>query len=113
MKFILTGGEKSDYEQALPLLSGEVADAVLADKGYDADYIVEEVVAMEAEPVIPPRRTRKELRVYDEFLYKERNVIERMFGKMKHFRSVATRYSKTAVSYLAFVQVVAILLWLK
>jgi transposase len=113
MKFILTGGEKSDYQQALPLLSGEAACAVLADKGYDADYIVEEIIAMEAEPVIPSRRTRKELRTYDEFLYKERNVIERMFGKMKHFRSVATRYSKMAVSYLAFVQLAAILLWLK
>ncbi|KAL1110038.1 hypothetical protein AAG570_014160 [Ranatra chinensis] len=67
MKFILTGGEKSDYHQALPLLSGEVAGAVLADKGYDADYIIEEVIAMEAEPVIPPRSTRKNPRAYDEF----------------------------------------------
>ncbi len=113
MKFILTGGEKSDYPQALPLLSGESASAVLADKGYDADYIVAEVLAMEAEPVIPSRSTRKETRAYDKFLYKERNVIERMFGKMKHFRSVATRYSKMAVSYMAFVQLAAILLWLK
>lgn len=113
MKFILTGGEASDYLQALPLLSGESASAVLADKGYDADYIVDEVLKMDAEAVIPPRSTRKALRDYDRFLYKERNVIERMFGKMKHFRSVATRYSKMAVSYLAFAQLAAILLWLK
>lgn len=113
MKFILTGGEKSDCQQALPLLSGESTAAVLADKGYDADYIVEEVLKMDAEAVIPPRNTRKMLRKYDEFLYKERNLIERMFGKMKHFRSVATRYSKLAVSYLAFAQFAAILLWLK
>ena len=113
MEFILTGGEQSDCLQALPLLSGKAAAAVLADKGYDADYIVAEVGKMNAEAVIPPRRTRKTPRAYDHFLYKERNVIERMFGKMKHFRSVATRYSKMAVSYLAFVQLAAILLWLK
>ncbi|KAL1110040.1 hypothetical protein AAG570_014162 [Ranatra chinensis] len=80
MKFILTGGEKSDYHQALPLLSGEVAGAVLADKGYDADYIIEEVIAMEAEPVIPPRSTRKNPRAYDEFLYKERNDVDLVLG---------------------------------
>lgn len=86
---------------------------MLADKGYDADYIIAEVLRMNAEPVIPPRSTRKVLREYDKILYQERNVIERMFGKMKHFRGIATRYNKMAVSYLAFVQLAAILLWLK
>jgi transposase len=113
MKFILTGGEKSDYQQACPLLAGENAKAVLADKGYDADYIVEQIRTIGAEAVIPPRSTRNFQRPYDTFLYKERNVIERMFGKMKHFRGVATRHSKTAISFLGFVQLVAILLWLK
>ena len=113
MRFILTGGEKSDYQQACPLLAGQNAEAVLADKGYDADYIVEQISAIGAEAVIPPRSTRNFQRSYDAFLYKERNVIERMFGKMKHFRGVATRYSKTAVAFLGFVQLVAILLWLK
>ena len=113
MKFILTGGEKADCQQALALLEGESAEAILADKGYDADYIVARIVAMDAEPVIPPKSNRKESREYDDFLYKERNVIERMFGKMKHFRGIATRYSKLAVSFLAFLQLAAILLWLK
>jgi len=90
VKFILTGGGTSDYQQACPLLAGQRAKAVLADKGYDADYIVEQVSAIGAEAVIPPRSTRKNQRLYDIFLYKERNVIERMFGKMKHFRGVAT-----------------------
>ena len=113
MKFILTGGETSDYQQACPLLAGQRAKAVLADKGYDADYIVEQVSAIGADAVIPPRSTRKTQRSYDAFLYKERNVIERMFGKMKHFRGVATRYCKTATAFLGFVQLVAILLWLR
>ena len=89
------------------------ASAVLADKGYDANYIVEEVTAMGAEAVIPPMRHRRKLRKYDKFLYKERNVIERLFGKMKHFRTIATRYSKLALSFMAFVHVAAIWLWLK
>lgn len=113
MKFILTGGEKSDFLHACPLLENQQADAVLADKGYDADYIVTYIEAMGAEVVIPPKSNRNTQRSYDVVLYKERNIIERMFNKMKHFRGVATRYSKTAVSYLAFVQLAAILLWLK
>ena len=89
------------------------ASAVLADKGYDAGYIVEGVSAMGAEVVIPPLRHRKTLRKYDKFLYKERNAIERMFGKIKHFRSIATRYSKLALSFMAFVYVAVIWIWLK
>ena len=72
-----------------------------------------EVVAMGAEAVIPPMRHRRNLRKYDRFLYKERNVIERTFGKMKHFRGIATRYNKLAISFIAFVQLAAIILWLK
>ncbi|WP_156802946.1 IS5 family transposase [Desulfovibrio sp. 6_1_46AFAA] len=113
MRFILTGGEKSDFLQACPLLEEQRAEAVLADKGYDAGYIVDAIQAMGAEAVIPPKLNRNTPRNYDVFLYKERNVIERMFGKMKHFRGIATRYSKTAVSFLAFVQLAAISLWLK
>jgi transposase len=112
MKFILTGGEKSDFLQALPLIAGAKPDAVLADKGYDASYIVSEIEAMGAEVVIPPRSNRKTPRKYDSFLYKERNIIERMFNKMKHFRGIATRYGKTSMAFLGFIQLAAILLWL-
>ena len=94
------------------LLADQEAEAVLADKGYDANYIVDAVIAMKAEAVIPPKSNRKNLRGYDVDLYKERNVIERMYGKLKQFRRVATRYDKLASSYLAFVLVAAIYLWL-
>lgn len=95
------------------LLERQAADFVLADKGYDADYIIEEVLAKGAEAVIPPKSNRKNPRDYDAFLYKERNKIERMYGKLKHFRRIATRYDKLASSYLSFVFVAAIYLWLK
>jgi transposase len=91
----------------------EKADAVLADKGYDASYIVAEREAMGAEANIPPKSKRKTSRKYDLFLYKEGNVIERMFNKMKQFRGIVTRYGKTSVAFLGFIQLAAILLWLK
>jgi transposase len=113
IRFILTGGEASDYTQALSLLDGLKAKAILADKGYDADYVVHAAKAMEADVVIPPKSNRKEARSFDKVLYKERNLIERMFNKIKHFRRVATRYDKTATAYLAFVTIAGICLWLK
>ena len=112
-RLILTGGDQSDYGQAINLIKDQEAEAVLADKGYDADYIVKAIEDMDAEVVIPPRSNRNEQRGYDKFLYEERNIIERMFGKLKHFRRVATRYDKLAVSYMAFVMIASIFLWLK
>ena len=113
VRFILTAGQASDYTQALALLENMKAEAVLADKGYDADYVVEAVGSMGAIVVIPPKSNRKVLREYDAVLYKERNHIERMFSKLKHFRRVATRYDKTALSFMAFLNIAAIYLWLK
>jgi len=113
MRFILTGGQTADCKQALTLLDGLTADAVLADKGYDADYIVEAVGNMGAIAVIPPKSNRKIQREYDKDLYKERNIVERMFNKLKHFRRIATRYEKTASSFMAFLNLAAIWLWLK
>ena len=89
------------------------ADAVLADKGYDADYIREAVEKIGAVAVIPPKSNRKTPRSYDKEIYKERNLIERLFNKLKHFRRIATRYDKTALSFMSFLNIVAIYLWLK
>lgn len=95
------------------MLDGLKADAVLADKGYDADYIVETVSSKGALVVIPPKSNRKVQRIYDLDLYKERNHVERMFNKLKNFRRVATRYDKIALSFFAFLNIAAIYLWLK
>ncbi len=95
------------------LLEGLKAKAILADKGYDADYVVDAAEAMGAEVVIPAKSNRRKPRDFDKDLYKERNLIERMFNKIKHFRRVATRYDKTAAAYIAFVFVAGIFLWLR
>jgi transposase len=113
IRLIFTGGEASDCTQALALLDGMKTRAILADRGYDADYIVDAANAMGAEAVIPPKSNRKVVRLFDKDLYKARNLIERLFNKIKHFRRVATRYDKTASAYLGFVWVAGICLWLK
>lgn len=113
MRFILSGSQQSDFIQALPLLHQRKAQAVLADKGYDADSIVEAIISMGAQAVIPPKSNRKSLRPYDRYLYKQRNLIERLFNKMKHFRGVATRYNKTAIAFLGMIHLAAVVIWLK
>jgi len=113
LRFFITAGQRSDYVKALDLIEDQNMDALIADKGYDADYMVEGTLNVGGEVVIPPRSRRKILREYDKELYKERNLIERMFNKMKHFRRVATRYDKLAVAYLSFVFISGIYLWLK
>ncbi len=112
IRFSLTAGQVSDYKEALSLIDGFKTSAVLADKGYDADYVIEAAVQCGAQAVIPPKSNRNTLREYDKALYKERNLVERFFNKLKHFRRVATRYDKTASAFLGFVHLAAICLWL-
>ena len=85
----------------------------MADKGYDADYLVEAIGQKGAEAVIPPRSHRKTPRNYDRHLYKERNLIERMFNLLKHFLRISTRYDKTALSFISFLHMAGTYLWLK
>jgi transposase len=113
LRFILTAGSCADYDCALALLEGLPAEAVIADKGYDADYLVEAIRRKKAQVVIPARCHRKVPREHDAYLYKERNLIERMFNQLKHFRRIGTRYDKTALSFLSFLHLAGIYLWLK
>ena len=78
MRFILIGGEASECTQALALLDGMEAKAILADKGYDADYVMKAAEFMGAEVVIASKSNRKNPRNFDKVLYRERNLIERM-----------------------------------
>lgn len=113
MRFILTAGQNSDYTQAIPLLTGITGDYLLADRGYDADYIIQFAEANGIKSVVPPKKNRIVKREYDYHLYKERNLVERLFLKLKYFRRIATRYDKTACSFLAFIHLVSIYLLTK
>jgi len=112
IKFILTGGEVSDFKQAIPLLKFKQADYVIADRGYDSDEIISYVKQMNACPVIPPRSNRIKPRSYDKFLYKDRNLIERLFNRLKQFRRIATRFEKIKANFEALIYLACSYLWL-
>lgn len=86
--------------------------AMLADKGYDGDDVRASLLMKGILPVIPPKSNRKQPAECDFKRYKDRNRIERMFNRLKQFRRIATRYDKTAKSYLAFLSLAAAKLWL-
>jgi transposase len=113
VRFILSGGQESDYTQALPLIDGFHVQAVLADKGYDSDAIIDHVAATGAVAVIPPRSNRKTPRQCDFILYIERHRIECFFSKIKHYRAIATRYCKRARNFLSLIYLAATAVWIR
>ena len=108
----LTGANAADSPHLPALIAGVATDAVLADKGYDSDANRAAIRAAGAEPCIPPRRNRTAAIAYDRHLYRERNGVERFFGRIKQYRRVATRYDKKAANFLGFVWVVSIAIML-
>ena len=112
-RFRLTSGERNDITEAENLIEGmQNVGAVVADKAYDANHLLECIEAMNSTAVIPPRANRKELRSYDKHVYKSRNLIERFFARLKQFRRVATRYDKLDIRFEAFISITAALIWL-
>jgi transposase len=111
-RLILTGPNAADSPHLPAPVAGIETDAVPADKGYDADANREAIRRQGAEPCIPPRRNRTAVIGYDRHLYRERNVVERFFGRVKQYRRVATRYDKKGRNSLGFVWVAAIAIML-
>lgn len=112
VKFIVTAGQDGDAPQAIPLLLGEKPHYVLADKAYDSDEIVAHLANAGVAVLIPPKSNRKIHREYDKELYKERNVIERLFSRLKQFRKLATRYEKSKINFEALIYLACSFLWL-
>jgi transposase len=108
----LTPGQAADINQAVPLLDQVEPDALLADKAYDSDALVETLEERGITPVIPPKANRREPRKTDFALYRERNLVERFFNRLKQYRALATRYDKLANTFLAAVALVCVLFWL-
>lgn len=111
IRFILTGGQAGDAPQAIPLLTGVKATHVIADKGYDSDEILAFIHQQGAIAVIPPKSNRKILREYDREVYKQRNLVERAFNKLKHWRRIATRYDRRSLYFLAALHLAAAVTW--
>jgi transposase len=113
LSFHLTPGQACDLEGADKLLPTVVADTVLADKGYDADERVIELLQAQGKlAVIPSRCNRKCRRDYDKELYKARHLIENFFAKLKQYRAIATRYDKRAINFLGAIYLAAAVIWL-
>ena len=111
IRFILTGGQAHDAPHAISLLTGINATHVVADKGYDSDKILGFIHSQGAIAVIPPKSNRKSPRAHDRELYKQRNLIERAFNKLKHWRRIATRYDRRSIYFLAALHLAAAVIW--
>ena len=114
IRLALTPGEAHDNRLAgkLPsrLKSGSM---LLADRGYDADWIRELAIKKAHGPTFPPKSNRNDPICFRAYLYRARNLVERFFNKIKQCRRVAARYDKLAANYLAFVQLASIRLWFR
>ena len=108
----MSAANESDIAQAEALLADHEPEVVIADKGYDKKALVEEIEAR-GQAVIPTQKNRAEQRAVDPHLYRERDLCERFWSKVKQYRRVATRYEKKAANFLAFVQVAAMMVMLK
>ena len=93
------------------LIEGLTAEHLLADKGYDADAIIDQAVRQGMKPQIPPKSNRKIQREYDKALYRLRHLVENAFLHLKRWRGIATRYAKNTASFLAAVHIRCIALW--
>ncbi len=110
----LTPGQAHDGKSAADMLEsvGE-GDVLLADRAYDSDALRLEMDARGAWANIPPMPGRKRRRPFSAFLYRYRNLVERFFNKLKHFRAIATRFEKHSANYLALVKLASVKIWMR
>ncbi len=102
--FMLTGGQVADCIAGELLLEQMPHASMLhGDKGYDSNAIRRQIEGKGAMPNIPPKANRRWKNCFSPFLYRNRNAIERMFGRLKDFRRIATRYDRLANNFLAAV----------
>ena len=113
--FVLTGGEAHDINGFAPLLRmiADKIEALLADKGYDADAVREELTKAGIEAVIPPKSNRRFPAEFDRDTYQWQHLIENFFGKLKEYRGITMRCCKTDTSHSAFIAIVATVIRLR
>lgn len=112
---LISEGQRNDINYAIPLLDRiDIEESrILADKGYDSHQLIDYIYDRGGEPIIPSRKGAKYERHCDWWHYKERHLVERLFLKLKAYRRIATRYDKFACTYLGFLSIAAILIWIK
>ncbi len=114
VRFVLTPGQASDKTTFPLLIEGlRLAQDVVADRGFFARTIIERIEAEGAKAHIPSQSNLRVRRVVDRDIYRQRNLVERFFSKLKHFRRVATRYDKLARNFFAAVLLASTRLWMR
>jgi transposase len=113
--FEITGGEVHDAKAADKVIEKVgTAENFIADKGYDSEAIRDQARSTGMNPVIPRKSNSKRLNPeFDSYLYRLRHLVENLFARLKHFRSIATRYEKLARNFKAMVFLACSILWLR
>ena len=112
---LLSEGQMSDYKGAALMFDAlPRAKAMIADKGYDADWFRQALAARKTVACIPSKSNRKVQSPHDPILYRQRHHIENMFGKLKDWRRIHTRYDRCAHTFMSAICIAATLIfWLK
>ena len=110
----LSEGQAHDGRSAADMLDGlQPGQILVADRAYDSDALRQTLAERGAWANIKPMSRRVKIPAFSPFLYRYRNLVERFFNKLKHFRAVATRYDKHASNYLALVKLAAARIWMR
>ncbi len=110
----LTAGQADDGKMAEPMLQDMTKGAILlADKAYDTNALRDFAKQKQAWANIPAKKNRKDSFAFSPWVYRQRNLVERFFSKIKQFRAIATRYDKDPLNFLAAVKLAAIRIWIK
>jgi transposase len=114
VRIVLTAGQAHD-QSVVPELLGDLTAGcdVVADRGYDSDAVLDFIHQAGARAHIPSIPRRRVQRSVQHAIYRQRNLVERFFNKLKHFRRVATRFDKLARNFLAAVLLASTRLWLR
>jgi transposase len=110
----LTEGQAHDGRSAIDMLDQIAAGQILlADRAYDSDALRQSLADRGAWANVKPLARRTNVPAFSAYLYRYRNLVERFFNKLKHFRAVATRYDKRADNYLAGVKLASARIWMR
>lgn len=114
IRIVLTAGQAHDGLAVPELLTGLLPDSdVVADRGYDTNAVLDLIRQADSRAHIPTPIRRRIQRSVDPAIYRQRNLVERFFNKLKHFRRIATRFDKLARNFLAAVLIASTRLWLR
>jgi putative transposase len=109
LRIIMTAGHRSDCPYGPELVNGFRPRAILADRAYDTNAMIAKAAELKAELVVPSKSNRKFPRCITKSVYKRRNIIERVIGRLKDYRRLSMRFEKTDSNFFSFIFIAAAL----